>query len=60
MLLNGIVWIIMQHLRSWSTFTLDAFLTVINLTYKNLFYHQPFEGLSIFIKYYQIICKKGV
>ena len=31
-------------------FTLDTFLTVINLTYKNLFYHQPFDGLSIIYK----------
>ena len=28
---------------------LDTFLTVINLIYKNLFYHQPFDGLSIII-----------
>ena len=30
-------------------FTLDVFLIVINLIYKNLFYHQPFDGLSIII-----------
>ena len=36
----------MQHSRSSSTFTLDAFFTVINLIYQKLFYHQPFDGLS--------------
>ena len=37
----------MQHSRSWSMLTLDVFLTVINLIYKNLFYHQPFDGSLI-------------
>ena len=53
-----IIWIIMQHSRSLSTFTLDPFLTVINFIYKNCFYHQPFDSLSIYHKYYQTICKK--
>ena len=50
MLLNG------HHLDNNATFKKlkyvypDGFLTVINLFYKNLFYHQPFEGLSIIIK----------
>ena len=42
----------------WSTFTLDAFLTVIDVIYKDLFCHRPFDGLSIIIKNYQIVCKK--
>ena len=33
--------------RSRSWFTQDMFLTVINLIYENLFYHQPFNGLLI-------------
>ena len=37
----------MQHLRSWITFTLDEFLTVINLIYKNIFFYQPFDGFSV-------------
>ena len=47
--LNGIIWIIIQHSRNWSTFTLDGFLTVMNFIYKKLFNHQPFDGLSIII-----------
>ena len=57
MLLNGIVSITMQHPRSWSTFTLDAFLTVINLIY-DLFYHQRFDGLSIIINTIKLFPKK--
>ena len=38
-------------------FTLDAFLTVIDLIYKNLFNHQPFDGLSIIINTI-IFCQK--
>ena len=56
MLLNGIVWIIMQHLRSRTTPTLVMFLTVINLIYKNLFYHQPFEP---FINAINLFAKKN-
>ena len=37
----------MQHLRCWITFTLDAFLTVINLIYQNIFFYQPFDGFSV-------------
>ena len=37
----------MQHLRSWITFTLDEFLTVINLIYKNIFFYLPFDGFSV-------------
>ena len=48
----------MQHSRSWITFTLDAFLTVNNLIYKNLFYHQPFDGLSIIINTIKLFAKK--
>ena len=55
MLLNVIVWTIMQHSRSWSTFPLDAFLAAINLNYENLFYHQPFDGSSIIINTLQKI-----
>ena len=33
--------------RSGSWFTQEMFLTAINLIYKNLFYHQPFNGLLI-------------
>ena len=44
----------MQHLRSRTTPTLVMFLTVINLIYKNLFYHQPFEpfinAINLFAK----------
>ena len=50
MLLYDIVSTIMQHSSLWSTFTVDAFLTVINLICKSLFYHQPFKGLSSAIK----------
>ena len=39
-------------------FTLDVFLTVINLIYKNLFYHQPFEGLAIIINTTKLFAKK--
>ena len=60
MLLNGIVWTIMQHSGSWSMFTLDAFLTVINLIYKNLFYHQPFDGLSTIINTVKLFTKEGI
>ena len=55
MLLNGIVWIIMEHLRSRTTSTLVMFLTVINLIYKKLFYHQPFEP---FINAIKLFAKK--
>ena len=48
----------MQHSRSWSTFTLDAFLTVIKLIYKNLFNHQPFDSLSIIINTIKSFAKK--
>ena len=58
MLLNGIVWIIMQHSKNWSTFTLDAFWIVFSLIYKNLFYHQPFDGLSIIINTIRLFPKK--
>ena len=47
----------MQHLRNWSTFTLDAFLTVINLIYRNLFNHQPYDGLSIIINTIKLFAK---
>ena len=47
MLLHDIVWIKMQHLRCWITFTLDAFVTVINLICKNIFFYQPFDGFSV-------------
>ena len=56
--LNGIIWIIMQHLRSLSTFALDAFLTVINLIYKNLLNHQPLDGLSVIINNIKLFTKK--
>ena len=56
MLLNGIVWIIMEHLRSRTTSTLVMFLTVINLIYKKLFYHQPFEP---FINAIRLFAKKN-
>ena len=49
--------IITQHLRSWSTFTLDAFLTAIDLIYKNLFNHQPFDGLTIIIHTIKLFAK---
>ena len=39
-------------------FTLDAFLTVINLIYKNLFNHQPFDGLSIIINTIKLFTQK--
>ena len=60
MLLNVIVWTIMQNSRSWSAFTLDAFLTVINLIYKNLFFHQPFDGLSIIINAIKLFAKRNI
>ena len=57
--LNGTIWIIMQHSRSWSMFTLDALLTVINLIYKNLIKpFQPFDGLSIIINDIKFLLKK--
>ena len=59
MLLNGIIWTIMQNSRSWSTFTLDALLTVTNLIYKNLFYDQPSDGLSIIINAIKLFAKKN-
>ena len=59
MLLSGIIWIIMEHSRSWSTFTLDAFLTIINMIYKYLFYHQTFDDLSIIINIIKLLAKKG-
>ena len=37
---------------------LDAFLSVINLIYKNLFYHQPFDDLSIIISTIKSFAKK--
>ena len=58
MLLNG------HHLDNNATFKKlkyvypDGFLTVINLFYKNLFYHQPFEGLSIIINTVKLFTKK--
>ena len=58
MLLNGIIWIIMQHSRNWSMFTLGVFLTVINLIYENLFNHQPFDGLSVIINTFKLFAKK--
>ena len=39
-------------------FTLDAFLTVIKFIHKNLFYHQPFDGLSIIINTIKLFAKK--
>ena len=41
-------------------FALDAFLTVINLIYKNLFNLQPFVGLSIIINTIKLFAKKGI
>ena len=58
MQLNGIISTIMQHSRSWSAFTLDAFLAVANLIYKNLFNHQPFDDLSIIINTIKVFAKK--
>ena len=58
--LHGSIWIIMQHSRSCSTFTLDAFLTAINLIYKNLFNHEPFDGLSTVINTIKLFAKKGL
>ena len=40
-------------------FTLDAFLTVINFIYKNI-YHQSFDGLSIIINNIKLFAKKGI
>ena len=57
MSLSGIIWIIMQH-SSWSTFTLDVFLTEINLIYPNLSNHQPFDGLSITIITVKLFAEK--
>ena len=48
----------MQHSQSWSTFTQDTFLTLINLIYKNVFYYQPFDGLSIIINTIKLYAKK--
>ena len=45
----------MEHLRSRTTSTLVMFLTVINLIYKKLFYHQPFEP---FINAIKLFAKK--
>ena len=41
-------------------FTLDRFLNVINLIYKNLFYQQPFEGLSIITNTIKLFAKKEI
>ena len=49
----------MQHLRSWITFTLDEFLTVINLIYKNIFFYQPFDGFSVINTIKLFAKKKG-
>ena len=50
----------MQHSRSIEvyTFTLYAFLTVINQIYKKFFYHQPLDGLSIIINTIKLFAKK--
>ena len=40
-------------------FIVDAFLTLINLIYKNLSNHQPFDGLSI-IKTITLFAKIGI
>ena len=58
--LNSIIWIIMHHSRSWSTFTLDSLLTVTNFIHRNLFNHQPFDGLSIIINTIKLLAKKGI
>ena len=58
--LNGIIWIIIQHSWSSSTFTLDAFLTVINLIYKILSNYQPFDSLSIIINTIKLFAKKNI
>ena len=39
-------------------FTLDAFLTVINLIDNNIFYDQPFNGLSIVINTIKLFSKE--
>ena len=51
---------IKHHLDNNATkkFTLGTFLTVINLIYKNLFYHQPFDGLSIIINTTKLFTKQ--
>ena len=54
--LNGIIWIIMS--RNLSTLTLEAFLTIINLIYENLFNHQPLNGLSVIINAIKLFAKK--
>ena len=56
--LNGIIWIIMQQPKRLSTFTLGAFVTVINLIYKSLFDHQPFIGLSTILNSIKLFAKK--
>ena len=56
--LNGIIWIIMQHTKSSSTFSVDAFLTVINLLCKNIFNYQPSDGLSIIINTIKLFARK--
>ena len=39
-------------------FTLNVFLIVINLIYENLFYHQPFDGISIIINTFKLFAIK--
>ena len=39
-------------------FTLDAFLTVINLIDNNIFYDLPFNGLSIVINTIKLFSKE--
>ena len=60
MLLNGIMWIIMQQSGSYSMFTLDPPLTVFNLIYKSLFYHERFGVLSIIINTIKLFAKKRI
>ena len=35
-------------------------MTVINLIYKNLFFHQPFDGLSIIINAIKLFAKRNI
>ena len=60
MALSGIISIIMQHSRNCSTFNLNAFLTVTNLIYKNLFNLQTSDGLSIIINAIKLFAKKEI
>ena len=48
----------MQQPKRLSTFTLGAFVTVINLIYKSLFGHQPFIGLSTILNSFKLFAKK--